>query len=80
MLTKRELFNGHYYVNELGKTRISVHVEYNCFHLKHTNILGSGQVWEVFDGNDYKNMIKHVKSLLIIQKGMVELSKYEVKP
>ncbi len=80
MLTKKELFNGHYYVNELDETRISVYVEHNCFHLKHSNILGSGQLWEVFAGNDYKNMVKQVKSLLIIRKGMVELSKYVIKP
>ena len=80
MLTKKELFNGNYFVKELGNTRLSVHVEYNCFHLKHRNILGSGQVWEVFSGNDYKSLIKQVKSLLIIQKGMAELNKYEVKP
>jgi hypothetical protein len=76
MLTKYQLSCNGYMVSELGSTRISLVVEHNVYHLKSTNILGAGQVWEVI--GKYKDAIKKFKALRVIQRGKYELIQYEV--
>lgn len=77
ILTKYELSCNGYMVSELGNTRISLCLEHNAYHLKSTNVLGSGQVWEVF--SSYKDAIDQFKRLRKIQTGVYELNNYTVK-
>lgn len=69
-------------VSELGNTRITLHVEHGVFHLKHTNILGAGKIWECFDSTNggYSQAVKQFKALMKIQTGLYYMKNYDVKP
>lgn len=80
MLTKKQLDCNGYMISELGPTRISLYSEHGVYHLKSNNVLGSGQVWQVYDSSNgsYKKAISQFRKLRVIQKGSYTLNHYEV--
>lgn len=64
-------------VSELGQTRISLTLEHGVYHLKSTNVLGSGLVWEVLE--TYQDAINKFKALRLIQRGNYEMQNYIVE-
>lgn len=67
---------GAYQRSDLGNTRISLHFENGTYHLRHSNILGAGQIWEV--ETKYTTVRRKFRVLRMIQKGNYYMSQYEV--
>jgi len=62
-LSASQLYKNGYMVYELGYMRIKVYTENGKMHLRSKDVLGVGEVWDVFKPKQYGKMLKHFKAL-----------------